>query len=1012
MKTKLSGIITLFLAFMVQITFAQEKTITGTVSDETGALPGVSVIIEGTTSGTETDFDGNFTINAKMGDVLRFSFIGMTPVTRVVGDQNVVNVTLVSESNTLDEVVVTGFSNIKRSELTGSAVQLSSETLTQIPVASVDQVLQGRVAGLSISGTSGTPGSEQNIRIRGISSITAGNEPLYVIDGVPIADNDITSDDVAGSTLSTLSTLSANNIESITVLKDASATAPYGARGANGVIVITTKSGKDGKTKFNFSSSVGFSNDAIDDPKVLTAAQQEPLFYEAIVNSFGVPIEDAPDFAVNVLGISDWADWNANGRQEANWGEAIKNKNAVQSDYNLSATGGDEKSSFFASLGMYDSEATVIGADYKRYTGALNFSRNLTDDIKFSTINNVSNSFQNGILEQSAYFSSPRTAKFFLSPRDMPYNPDGSINFNVGFTNPLWVTQNDLNETRLTRLLSNNTLAWDTPVENLKFTTRFAIDYQVYDNKQYWNRQHGDGESTDGYASRWNRNITNYVFQNTLDYGLFLGDNHKFDFKLVQEYQENRLYELYADGEKFAADGLTNLDNAGSPLSANSSFYDWKIASYTGMFNYSFSSKYILNASYRREGNSRFSQDNLWGNFWAVGAAWNLHNEDFMDGSSDFLSNLKLRGSYGVTGNANIGLNLYQVKLGFDSNYAGSAGIYPAGYGNDDLTWETQSTLDAGLDFGFIENRITGSFSYYYRESEDLLLNVPLSLTTGFSGQTANIGTMYNTGVEAELNFDIIRKDNLNFSIGGYMSTTKNEVTELALDTEGNPRTITTGTRKVDVDHTVYEYFLVKFAGVDPETGVNTYYLNGKDGETTENFSEAQREFQGTSALPTFTAGMNFHFDFAGFFLDATGYYAGGHQVYEGWHRYVHGSDLYNTWLFNSINTLEDRWQQPGDITRVEKPTFGTKPWQRHTNYLHDGDYFRLKDVTFGYDLKPEWSEQIGLQSARFFVRATNAYTWVKDENLLYDPEVDPSGSTGLTTPAVKTVSFGVNINF
>ena len=1010
MKTKFSGILTLLLAFVVQFTFAQDKIISGRVSDETGPLPGVSILIDGTTRGTETDFDGNYNLNASTGDVLRFSFVGMSSTTRTIGIENVINVTMISEANTLEEVVITGFANVKRSELTGSAVQLNSEELVQIPVASIDQVLQGKVAGLTISGTSGTPGSEQNIRIRGISSITAGNEPLYVIDGVAIADNDIRSGDTSTTTFSTLSTINASNIESITVLKDASATAPYGARGANGVIVITTKSGKSGRTRFNFSSTVGVSNDAIDGPKVLTAAQQEPIYYEAIFNTFGVPIEDAPDFSENVLGIADWANWNDAGRPEAHWDDVIKNKNALQTDYNLSATGGDDKSSFYTSLGIYSSEATVIGADYRRITATLNFSRQLTDKFEFSSINNFTNSFQNGILEQSAYFSSPRTAKFFLSPRDLPYNSDGSINFNVGFTNPLWIIENDVNETTVTRLLSNNSLSWDI-IDNLKFTTRFALDYQVYDNKTYWNRIHGDGSGTDGYASRWNRNIVNYVFQNTLNYSLFLGDRNKFDFVLQQEYQENKLNSFFADGEEFAADGLTNLDNAGKPLSANSSFYDWKIASYTGMVNYSFDSRFILNASYRREGNSRFSEDNLWGDFWAVGAAWNLHNENFLD-NSDFLSNLKLRASYGVTGNANIGLNLYQIKLGFDSNYAGSAGIYPAGFGNEDLTWETQNTLDAGIDFGFIENRITGSFSYYYRESEDLLLNVPLSRTTGFASQTANIGTMYNTGFEGELNFDIIRQANLNFSMGGYFATTENEVTELALDSEGNPRTITTGTRKVDVDHTVYEYFLVKFAGVDPETGVNTYYLNGTDGETTENFAEAERAFQGKSALPTLTAGMNFHFDFAGFFIDASGYYAGGHQVYEGWHRYIHGSDLYNTWLFNSIVTLEDRWQQPGDITNVEKPIFTTKPWQRHTNYLHDGDYFRLKDITFGYDLKPEWTNQIGLQSARFFIRGTNTFTWVKDDNLLYDPEVDPSGSTGLTTPAMKTFSFGVNINF
>jgi TonB-linked SusC/RagA family outer membrane protein len=1021
MRFKFTGLIALVFALFAPFAMmAQAINVSGTVtSSEDGLpMPGVSIIVVGSTNGTSTDFDGNYSIDANTGDKLHFSFIGYSGKTVTVSGSSI-NVVMSPDAAALDEIVVMGFASRKKSELTGSSVQISQDAISLVPVASVDQVLQGKVAGLTITGTSGTPGSEQNVRIRGVSSITAGNEPLYVIDGVPVSNANLAGDG-SGSSLSPLSSINSSNIASVTVLKDASATAPYGARGANGVIVITTKSGKQGKTKFNFSASVGFSNDAVEGPTMLTAAEQEVLFNEAVWNTYGsdggagyIPtIGDVPKF-VEANITDEWKVWNDNGRKEGNWSDVIKNKNALQQDYTLSATGGDENSNFYASLGYLKSEATVIGSDFQRISAVLNYSRNLTDKIKLSTTNTISNSVQDGLLEQSAYYSSPRMARFFFSNRVQPYNDDGTINIespDLPGNNPLYIAENDINLNKLTRILSNNSINWEMPVENLFFTTRVAIDYQVNDYKTYQNRIHGDGATTDGYASRLNRNITNYIFQNSFDYSYSTGEN-KFDFRLQHEFQKNAYYRMFADGEKFAADGLSNLDNAGNPLSVGSSYTDWAIASLTGMVNYMYSDKYILNATYRREGNSRFSEDNRWGNFWSVGAAWNMHRESFLEGS-DIISNLKLRASYGKTGNANIGLNQYQVMLGFDANYAGQAAVYPSGYGNSDLTWETQNTLDVGVDYGFLDNRIYGSFSYYNRVSNDLLLDVPLSRTTGFSSQTSNIGSMWNKGIEFELNYDIIRSNDLNLSIGGYVATTNNEVTELAKDTEGNPRTITTRTRKVDEGHAVYEYYLVKFAGVDEQTGVNTYYLNGKDGATTTVFSEAERAFQGTSALPTITAGMNVHVDFKGFFFDANGYYAGGHQVYEGWHRYIHGSDIFNTWWFNSINTLNDRWQKPGDVTNVEKVTFTAKPWERHTNYLHDGDYFRLKNVTFGYDFKGSYMQKIGIENARLFVRGTNVLTWVKDKDLLYDPEVDPSGSTGLTTPAVKTYSFGVNINF
>lgn len=1028
MKTKFSGLLALLLALAVQITFAQDRTITGTVSDETGPLPGVNIIIKGTSTGTDTDFDGNYSIEASTGDVLVFSFIGMKKEERTVGADNTINVVM-EPDNVLEEVVVMGYATQSKADVTGSTVQLDNAAIEQTPVASVDQVLQGKVAGLSLTGDSGTPGSTSDIRIRGISSITAGNEPLYVIDGVPMTNPNL-GVAASGSSLSALSSINSNNIESITVLKDASATSAYGARGANGVIVITTKEGKSGKTQFNFNSYYGFTNDAVDGPTPLTGAERERLFYEAVLNTFGEDynlnsIEEAGDFArANTSYGADYQRWIDAGRPETNWAEIITNKNAPIQEYNLSATGGEETYNYFASLGYFSQEATVIGSDFNRISGALNFSKDFSEKFKFSSINSASHSYQDGLLETSAYFSSPRSVKYFMPSIDQAYNTDGSINLDTPLPNPIWIAQEDIDDNRSTRIMTNNSLRWEMPIENLAFTTRASIDYIVGNYKRYRNPVSGDGDSTNGYGYQTHRSYTTYVFQNSLDYTINAGENHKFDLKVLQEWQKNRNYFLAAEADNFSDLGLTNISSAGNKIAGTSStFNDWAIASYLGILNYSgFNSKYVFNATFRREGSSRFAPNNRWGSFWSVGGAWNMHKENFMAGS-DFINNLKLRASYGVTGNANIDLNSYQPLLSFNSDYAGEGASYPSQFGNENLSWETSYTLDLGIDFGFLQNRINGSFAYYRRESKDLLLNVPLSLTSGFSSQTRNIGRMENKGFEVELNIDVLRGEDYKLSIGGNLATNENEVLELAKDLNGEEINISTTIDRVETGHPVFAWYMPTWAGVNPDTGNEEWYVNGVDGATTTNFNQAERVFQGGSVLPTLTAGMNLHFDFKGFFIDVSGYYAGGHKVYEGWHRYTQGTDLYPTGLYQGYNTLLDRWQEPGDETRFGKFEYTGRPWQRHSKFLYDGDYFRLKNATIGYDFNSNFTDAIKIDGLRLFVRGTNLLTWVKDDNLKYDPEnIDSDGSgnnddgtrgqTVLTTPPIKSIVFGINIKF
>ena len=810
MKTKFNGILTLLLALVVQISFAQDRTISGVVSDETGPLPGVTVLKKGTTQGTETDFNGNYSVKAKTGDVLVYSFVGMKTIEKTVGSSNTIDVILES-ANVLDEVIVTGYTSTRKSEITGAAVKIDSESISQVVTANVDNALQGKVAGVAISGNSGTPGSVATIRIRGNSSINASNDPLYVIDGVPVTSGNISSS-TASSSLSAISAIDSNNIESITVLKDASATAQYGARGTNGVILITTKSGKKGKTRFTLNTSYGFQNDAVAGPQPLTAANHLELLSEAYFNDGYFASKADAESWILTTNHRGFGDWDAQGRREANWGDAVANDNAPIQTVSLSASGGGEGHTFFASLGYLKQEATVIGSEFERISAAVNLTKDLSEKFKFSTNNSVSYVEQDSFLENSAYFESPRTAKYFLSPLLYPYNDDGSpAEIGGSLPNPLILTRDNTSKNLFTRIVSNNALEWNIG-NGWSAGTRLNIDYQIYHNKFFGNRNYGYSAPNNGEASQYHRNNVTYVVQNYVDYKWDVNDDHSLDFKLLQEYQTNRSYFLGAAGRNFADDGLINLNSAGRPDSINSSFYDWFVGAYLGIVHYSaYNGKYVADLSFRREGNSRFAPKQRWGNFWSVGGAWNINKESFL-ADSEVVDALKLRASYGVTGNAGIDLNSYQSLIAFDQAYGGAGAGYLSSYGEENLTWETAKSFDVALEFGLF-NKVSGSIGYYSKTSEDLLLEEPLSLTSGFPNQDRNIGSLVNKGIEFDINYDVVKSDDFNLSIGGNFATVDNEVTKLALDPNGNERTVNTTTTRIATGHSVREFYMPTWAG-------------------------------------------------------------------------------------------------------------------------------------------------------------------------------------------------------
>lgn len=1010
------------MAMSIQFAFAQEQTIKGVVSDAMGSIPGVNVNVKGTKNSTQTNFDGEYTIKAKTGDVLVFTFVGMQNATATVGTTSKINVTMKEEGKQLEEVVILGYVSKGKNEVTGSVKQISGDILKGVPVVSVDQALQGKVAGLQISQSSGTPGSVQDIRIRGVGSVSASNQPLYVIDGVPVINDAFAASDNV-STLSPLASIASSDIESMTVLKDASATSAYGARGSNGVIIITTKKGKSGKTVFNLNTSIGFQNNAVKGQTPLTGEQRKELYLDAVYNTYGADNSftraNAETFLLgtaqglnidnNFAGLQYWDG------KEGNWPELLQNKDAILRSYDISASGGDEKSTFNVSLGYNKTEGTVIGSEFRRLTAKIGMSRKLTENVKFSTNNSFADSKQNGVLEGGGFFSNPHLARYFMTPWANPYNADGSLNITdiqdyTGVPNTLYVVKNNLIENDLARIISNNTLEWRIS-DRFKYKSVFGIDYNLATFHQYDNPIHGDGANVNGDAQQTVSRNLNLVAQNSLNYN-YRYKLHSFDATALFEYQKNTFSQLGAYGENFASEGLQYVDNVVRNISVNGSYDDWLNVSYLALLNYNYNGKYVLDFTYRKEGSSRFAPGKRFGDFWSVGTAWNINKEEFMN--DGIFSELKLRGSVGSSGNNAIDLNQYQTLLAYNTNYAGDPTIYPSTYGNLDLQWEKNRTIDLGVDFAILNNRISGSLGVYNKKTSDLLQDVPLSRTSGFTTVSSNVGEIVNKGVEADLTFNVIQSKDFNWNVSTNYAFNDNEVTKLAKDPAGNDINIATGTKITKVGEAVGTWNMRKWAGVDSANGNPLWFVNGKDGATTSNYNEAQIAIQGKS-LPTYTGGVSTHLDFKGVFFDASVYFAGGNKVFEDWASYTQSSGTRTTVNYNGVEALLNRWQNPGDITDVPKmdlTSTGNNSAATSTRFLYDGDYIRIKDLTLGYSFNKEVLEKISLDGLTLSVRGTNLFTFVKDGRLKYDPEVRADGFTRLSTPPVKSVTFAMNFKF
>ena len=988
----------LILVNVIGISFAQAQEVRGKVSDARDGtpLPGVSVAIKGTNLGTTTDQQGMYRINASSSNVLVFTYTGMGTVEQAVGNNQEINITLRLTTGSLQEVVVVAYGNQNRKKITGAVGKLAGSEVENVPLVSVDQMLQGKVAGLQSVATSGQPGAAQQIRIRGIGSITASSAPLFVIDGVPVNTGDASN---LTNSSNLLASLNPNDIESISILKDASAASIYGSRAANGVIIINTKKGRPGKTKIRIDGEFGQSDIAYmpNMGKPLNRDEVNVLFREGLANA-GYPSGTVDFIMENFFGYNTDANYN--------WLDLVKRK-GQQQQINISASGGDPKTQFFLSGGYFKQQSPIIGADLKRYTSNINVKHQLNQKVSVGVNLNLSSFTQIGESE-SANFRNPIIAAMALLPTQEAFNTDGTPNYDPTvfsqIYNPVALRQYDKHNNQTSKLLGSGNIEYK-PIKNLKLSSRFGIDYNNIEEYLFYNPIFGDAASTNGYSANSYERLYNWVWTNLADYNFnaMQGDLDG-SVTLGYEAQQSKAYTQAGDGTVLPKNASIIYPIPAVPTTASVTGSDYSFNSLLSRAQVNFKNRYSLSGSLRRDGSSRFGTNNRYGTFWSVGAAWNIDEEAFMQ-KMETISSLKLRASYGVNGNAGIGNYDWRSIFLFSTTYNGAPGSFQNSIGNTDLTWEQNKPFDIGLEVGLLKDRVFVEADYYIRKTENLLLNEPLSGTGGFTTFSNNVGAMENKGFELTINATPVKTKDFNWTVSLNAAWNKNKVTQLRPGVDeiiGNPFTL-----KVGAD--VQSYFLRQWAGADPDNGDPLWFKDASKNETTNDFSQAERILK-YSASPKGFGGFSTSLSYKFISLDAQLNYQYGNYIYSSWD-FIFISDGAFIGLNHNRKALQ-RWQKPGDITDVPKfEAFNsTSSNEVSTRYLYKGDFLRLRNVNLGFELPEKFTKKAGLTSAKLYIRGTNLWTKTFDKNLTIDPEQPIGGLSDLQFFNPKSYTIGLSI--
>jgi TonB-linked SusC/RagA family outer membrane protein len=1057
MKTKFNRVITLVLVLFVQISFAQEKTVTGTVTESSGVLPGVSVLVKGTSIGTETDFDGKFSIKAQKGDILSFSYVGYTTIEKIVGNPNVINVTMAEDDNILDEVVVTAYGTQKKESLTGSVTEIKSKEFAKVASGNAVTGLRGKVAGVQIYSNSGQPGTAPTVRFRGIGSLNGSSAPLYVVDGVPFNES--------------ITSINPNDIESMSFLKDASAAALYGNRGANGVIIVTTKKGKKGKVRFSLDTKTSFTSRATKDYNVMTDAGE---YYEAYwsmlknddmiangtteaaagLNASNNLITGPVGLVYNVYGgnnstVVDPTTGKARGGTElwkSDWRDLLfDDASGISSTY-LSVSGGGDNSTYFFSLGHEDNKGYNVNTGFKRYTIKSNIDTQITDDLKMGLSFNYANRFTTGTLTNnitgnfawvrdlgpiySVYARDHATGAYALDAqgnRQWDWSDVISPNATAGrpingFSNPHALQTLNVNSRDRDNLTTRAYVNYKF-LEDFTFTYNLGIDYNFYNTTNYTNKIVGSASSSDvnGRISENYGKSSTFTNQQLLNWKKTINEVNNLEVTLGHE--SSQYYAKYIGAQKrdqflssdISLDLFAENDGAGSVSGGPT---EYNLEGYFARALYDYGSKYYVNASFRRDGSSIFHVDNRWGNFYGFGAAWRVSKEEFMSDIS-WLNELKLKTSIGQQGNDFVaypgGGRNYAPYLDQWNVVSDGTDFSPEKtvLGNKDLTWETTNNFNVGFEMNMFDNKLKIEAEYFKREITDLIFNRPLPNSTGLPSVPENVMDMQNTGIEMSLSYEILNTKDLNWVVDINATQYKNEITKLAPGREF----IDNGIYRWTKGGSAYDFYTYKYNGISSTTGHAIWATTQEfenDGTTptngfTEDRSRATETEIGKSALPDvyggfstsitykgFDLGIDFSYQFGGYAYDAVYNDGFSGAVGDNFHK-----DYWNTW--SATNPT-------GTLPRVFD---GTTSYNASDLFIESSDYISLNNISLGYTLPSDIISKIGLSSVRIYGIGNNIGLWTASGRDGFDPRASVTGGNNAVRYApLKTYTLGVNINF
>ncbi len=1032
---------------LTTLAFGQNISVTGVVTDSSTGdpIPFASIQLKGTMTGGSANENGEYTISVPGDGVLVFSAIGYVPSETAVGFRPTINIALAPEAESLEDVVVVAYGTAKKSSFTGSAGTVKSESLAKRSVSNVTKAIEGMVAGITTTSGSGQPGEGATIQIRGVGSINAYSTPLYVVDGIPFD--------------GTLSAINPNDIESLTVLKDASAAALYGARAANGVILITTKRGSEGRAIVNFKAQVGIQSRSIKDYDMVDQKQFVELTWEALKNNYfvngGYSMEEAKALAsaglsgqlggefYNPFKNYTWgnlinpdsglmqpdaaASWNEN------WMDVLTNDKAIRQEYQFGVSGGDAKTKYAFSVGYLDDNGVLITTKFNRYSLRANVDHTANDWMQIGASANYAYTTQN-----SSQYSETQTGNAwytaqFMAPIYPVYlkNNDGTdvidefgnkqydygengrpkaSNFNVvgDLYDNMYETNRDNASVR-----AYATLGGDKDVmgifKGLSASTNFGADITNRAITSYYNPYHGDGASVGGEVDKYATRTFSYTWNQILKYERTFDKTHVLGQFGHEFYNYNYSY-LSAD-RTGVYPGIPELGPTTNVTGNNSYSDNYRIESFFGRLAADYADKYYLEATWRKDGSSRFHKDYRWGQFWSLGASWRLSQEGFMKNAS-WINNLTLRASYGELGNDQL-RTYYAWQSFYDLTFANAnnAGAIITSLENPSVSWEKKGSWNAGLEGKFFNNVLEVTAEYYHANTHDMLLSFPMAASTGFTGYDANVGSMTNQGFEGTIrvNWANSPKFRASSTLMGYYN--RNMVTALT-----DSDRITSGSYVIEVGKPIYTFYVPKAAGVDPANGQLLYWayekdengnmIEGSEYKTSSSTLATNSKYYMGSREPEFQGSFGSDFYFGPFDFSFLTTFSVGGKVYDS----VYASAMEvtyagDTWSSHALR----RWQKPGDVTDVPMLLINSGNIAAD-RWLVDASYFAIKSVQFGYTLPAKWTNKAGIKALRVFVLGDNLALFSKLNGL--NPQYNTSGGTSWAYTPTRTLSAGVDINF